>query len=52
MTSSSKLSIYHIIREGTYSEAGHKEYMPLYPLEKLSHQQVEDLRAYIEKEAI
>ena len=52
ITASSKLSIYHIIREGTYSEAGHKEYMPLYPLEKLSHQQLEDLRAYIEQEAL
>ncbi len=51
MTDHSKLSIYHIIREGTYSEAGHKEYMPLYTEEKMSHQQLEDLRAYIEEEA-
>ena len=51
MTDPTKLSIYHIIREGTYSEAGHKEYMPLYTLEKMPHQQLEDLRAYIEQEA-
>jgi len=44
----SKKSIYEIIRKGTYSELGHKEYMPNYTLEKMSHQQVEDLRAYIE----
>ncbi|ADR23627.1 hypothetical protein Ftrac_3658 [Marivirga tractuosa DSM 4126] len=44
----SKKSIYEIIRNGSYSELGHKEYMPNYTLEKMSHQQVEDLRAYIE----
>ncbi|GAB3334462.1 hypothetical protein GCM10027429_15730 [Marivirga atlantica] len=44
-------SIYEIIRKGTYSEMGHKEYMPLYTLEKMSHQQVEDLRAYVEQES-
>ncbi|MGM0579682.1 MAG: c-type cytochrome [Bacteroidota bacterium] len=44
----SKKSIYEIIRNGSYSEMGHKEYMPNYTLEKMSHQQVEDLRAYIE----
>lgn len=41
-------SIYEIIRKGTYSEYGHKEYMPHYTLEKMSHQQVEHLRAFIE----
>jgi mono/diheme cytochrome c family protein len=44
----SKKSIYEIIRNGSYSELGHKEYMPNYTIEKMSHQQVEDLRAYIE----
>lgn len=44
----SKLSIYEIIRHGTYSEAGHREYMPHYTLEKMSNRQVEDLRAFIE----
>ncbi|MGJ3233471.1 c-type cytochrome [Marivirga sp.] len=48
MPESSKKSIYEIIRNGSYSELGHKEYMPNYTLEKMSHQQVEDLRAYIE----
>jgi len=48
MTENSKESIYEIIRKGSYSELGHKEYMPNYTLEKMSHQQVEDLRAYIE----
>ncbi|HET8860849.1 c-type cytochrome [Marivirga sp.] len=48
MPEDSKKSIYEIIRNGSYSELGHKEYMPNYTLEKMSHQQVEDLRAYIE----
>ncbi|MFK7756627.1 MAG: cytochrome c [Flavobacteriales bacterium] len=48
ITANTKLSIYEIIRKGTYSEKGHQEYMPHYTLEKMSHQQVEDLRAYIE----
>ncbi len=42
-------SIYEIIRKGTYAAFGHKEYMPHYTLEKMSHQQVEDLRVYIEQ---
>ncbi len=42
------LSIYEITRVGTYSEKGHKEYMPHYTLEKMSHQQLEDLRTYME----
>ncbi len=50
ITKNSPESIYEIIRKGTYSELGHKEYMPLYTLEKMSHQQVEDLRAYIEQQ--
>ncbi|MFT5969954.1 MAG: mono/diheme cytochrome c family protein [Flavobacteriales bacterium] len=48
ITSNNQLSLYEIIRKGTYSENGHKEYMPLYPQEKMSDQQIEDLRAYIE----
>jgi len=51
ITKDSPLSIYEIIRKGTYSELGHKEYMPHYTKEKMSDQQVEDLRAYIEKMA-
>lgn len=48
---SNKYSIYEIIRKGTYAEFGHREYMPLYTQEKLSDQQIEDLRAYIEEKA-
>ena len=45
-------SIYNIIRYGTHPMEGHRPYMPHYTLERMSHQQVEDLRAYIEQEAI
>ncbi|MFT6865470.1 MAG: mono/diheme cytochrome c family protein [Cyclobacteriaceae bacterium] len=45
-------SIYQIIRKGTYAEYGHKEYMPHYTLEKMSHQQVEDLRAFVVQGAL
>lgn len=44
-------SIYQIIRYGTHPEPGHRPYMPHYTLERMSHQQVEDLRAFIEKGA-
>ncbi len=44
----SHFSLYQIIRYGTYAIPGHRPYMPHYPLERMSHQQVEDLRAYIE----
>lgn len=44
-------SLYQIIAYGTYAIPGHRPYMPNYPLEKMSQQQVEDLRAYIEKRA-
>ena len=40
--------MYEVIRHGTYDVLGHQEYMPQYTLEKLSDQQIEDLRAYIE----
>lgn len=51
MYGNSQLSIYQITRYGTYPEAGHPEYMPHFTLEKMSNQQVEDLRAYIELKA-
>ena len=51
ITSNSPGSFYEIIRNGTYAESGHKEYMPNYTEEKMSNQQVEDLRAYIEQQA-
>ena len=41
-------SLYQIVRYGTHAKPGHRPYMPRYPLERMSHQQVEDLRAYIE----
>lgn len=40
-------SIYNIVREGTYPVKGHKPYMPLYPEEKMSKEQLKDLVAYI-----
>lgn len=49
ITDNSDKSIYQIIRKGTYAAYGHKEYMPHYTLEKMSHQQVEDLRSFIEQ---
>ncbi len=44
-------SVYQVGRYGTSPVAGSKPYMPNYTLEKMSHQQMEDLRAYIELEA-
>lgn len=44
----SHMSLYQIIRYGTYALPGHRPYMPHFPLERMSNQQVEDLRAYIE----
>ncbi len=41
-------SIYQVTRWGVPSYAGRKSYMPQYPLEKLSIQQLSDLRAYLE----
>jgi mono/diheme cytochrome c family protein len=51
ISADSKYSIYEIIRHGTYAEYGHREYMPLYTQEKMSDQQVEDLRSYIQEMA-
>ena len=44
-------SVYEISRKGTYAMPGYKPYMPNYTLERLSHQQLEDLVAYIKSEA-
>lgn len=44
----SRYSMYQVIRYGTYSMHGKSSYMPRYPKEKMSDQQMEDLRAYIE----
>lgn len=40
-------SLYTITRKGTYALPGYRPYMPNYTLERLSHQQLEDLAAYI-----
>ncbi len=42
-------SIYQIVRHGTYSKAGRKQYMPLYTKEKMSDEQLNDLVAYIKQ---
>lgn len=47
----SHFSLYQIIAYGTYAIPGHRPYMPHYPEERMSKQQVEDLRAYIELRA-
>jgi len=43
----SRYSIYEVVRHGTYSMNGKASYMPRYPKEKMSDQQLEDLRAYL-----
>lgn len=43
------LSLYQIIRHGTYSKAGRKQYMPLYTKEKMSDAQINDIAAYIKQ---
>ena len=42
----SRYSIYQIGRYGTPPMNGKRAYMPQYTLERMSHQQMEDLRAY------
>lgn len=44
-------NLYDIVRKGTYAGQGKPRYMPLYPKERMSDQQLEDLRAYIVQEA-
>jgi len=51
LSKNTDFNLYNIIRHGTYIENGKPRYMPLYPKEKLSDQQIEDLRAYIEDQA-
>jgi mono/diheme cytochrome c family protein len=43
------LSLYEIVRHGTYADTGHRAYMPNFTAERLSNEQVEDLRAYMEQ---
>lgn len=47
----SDYNLYEISRHGTYAGEGKPRYMPLYPKEKMSDQQLEDLKAYILQEA-
>ncbi len=42
-------SIYQVVRYGVHSIPGRRSYMPHYPVEKMSQQQLLDLRAYIEE---
>ncbi|HKK73724.1 MAG TPA: c-type cytochrome [Saprospiraceae bacterium] len=46
-----RYSIYQVTRWGTQPLQGKRSYMPNYTAEKMSRQQLEDLRAYIEQEA-
>lgn len=41
------LSLYQIVRHGTYSKTGRQQYMPLFTEEKMSDEQLNDLMAYI-----
>ena len=41
-------SIVQVSRYGVYSKSGKRSYMPQYPMEKMSDQQLADLRAYID----
>lgn len=47
----SRYSIYQVTRYGTDPKNWKKAYMPHYPIEKMSDQQLADLRAYIRQEA-
>lgn len=51
MTEDDWESFYQSTRYGTSPVPGHRPYMPNYTLERMSHQQVEDLRAYFEQQA-
>jgi len=51
LDNNSYYNIYDIILHGTYADKGKPRYMPLYPEERMSPQQIEDLRAYIVQEA-
>lgn len=44
----SRHSIYQVVRYGLEPKSGKRSYMPKYPAEKMSVQQLEDLRAYLD----
>ena len=41
-------SLYQVSRYGVYSRSGKRSYMPQYPIEKMSDQQLADLQSYID----
>ncbi len=47
----SNYSVPYIVRKGTYATSGKKQYMPQYPLEKMSNQQLIDLIVYIKSKS-
>lgn len=47
-----RYSVYQVSRYGTSPLPGKRAYMPQYTKEKMSDQQMEDLRAYIEQKAL
>lgn len=47
----SEMSVYEIVRSGTYPIIGYKPYMPHYTEERLTNQQIEDLVAYINQQS-
>jgi mono/diheme cytochrome c family protein len=51
LESTGDYNIYDIVVHGTYADLGKPRYMPLYPEERMSPQQIEDLRAYITQQA-
>lgn len=44
-------SIYQVARFGIYSKSGKRSYMPQYPMEKMSDQQLADLHSFIKQQA-
>jgi len=49
-TKYTRYSTYHVISYG-YATNGKRQYMPNYTLERMSRQQIEDLRAFFERES-
>ena len=45
-----RYSVYQVARYGTSPMNWKRTYMPNYTLEKMSYQQMEDLRAYVEQQ--
>lgn len=44
-------ALHQVVRYGVYSRSGKRSYMPQYPFEKMSEQQLADLEAYIDMKA-